>query len=62
MVRIIDPKPDAALEKQAVCRTGCLARVAYVPNDVSSYRYSAMGEMDTAYVIKCPSCGKDIQV
>lgn len=62
MARIIDPSPDRGLEKTTVCRTGCLARIAYTPNDISSYRYSAMGEMDTAYVVKCPNCGKDIHV
>lgn len=62
MARVIDPTPQAEVEKQTNCYKGCGARIAYVPRDVKSYRYSACGEMDTAYYVSCPQCGSDVIV
>lgn len=59
MARIIEIRPDARIEKQAVCG-GCGCRLAYVPNEKQSRRVSYMGDIDTYVYVICPNCGGEV--
>jgi hypothetical protein len=61
MPRVVDPKPSPKVEKIVLCRDGCGATIAYVPNDVKSYSGSDYsGGPDGHEWIVCPNCRKRI--
>jgi len=61
MARVIKEIP--IVEKQIVCRNGCGATIAYVPNEVRSYHGKDIsGGPDGREWIVCPGCGKDITI
>lgn len=55
--RIVKLEPDKSVEKTAICRNGCGATVAYVPNDIARSGYRD----GYTYVI-CPNCRKEVVV
>lgn len=61
-MRIVKIGPAPEVEKEVICRAGCGATIAYVPNDVQSKLVSCMGDTDTVRFLTCPSCGKQITV
>jgi predicted RNA-binding Zn-ribbon protein involved in translation (DUF1610 family) len=59
-MRIVNPGPDASVEKQVIC-PNCGTTIAYVPNDVKSRSgIDYGGGPDGSTWIVCPSCRKQI--
>ena len=59
MAFVIDPKPQKAIVKEAICSNcGCL--FGYVPQDIVKYKcnYDYLGDYDIVDAVNCPQCQK----
>lgn len=62
MVTVVSREPHKSVVKECVCRN-CGATLQYVPADVTKdYTFDYTGGREAYNYIKCPNCGKEVQV
>ncbi len=63
MAFVIDPKPQKEAVKEAICRSGCGAKLGYVANDIKAdYDSDYTGSKDYYNYVDCPQCHSQVRI